>query len=249
MGAAPDVKSTALALWHDRVVSTGVRAARRDEVTTRILEIGRRHLAEEGAAALSLRAVTRDLGMVSSAVYRYVADRDDLLTLLLVDAYSELADVVDEAVAASTRSAWDTRILVAATAVRTWGLREPARYALLYGSPVPGYVAPEVTTEPGTRVIRVLVTLVEEGVQRGDIHNGSGPVGVPRALRADLARVQDELGVVMDAAVLGRAFGLWATLFGVVSLEVFGQLGNDTFTEPDLLFEQQVRLALVTLRG
>lgn len=236
-------------MWEHGAVSPGVRAARRDDIGQRILEIGRRHLSEHGAAALSLRAVARDLGMVSSAVYRYVADRDDLLTLLLVDAYAELADEVDSAVAAASRAGWDARILVAARAVRRWGLREPARYALLYGSPVPGYVAPERTTEPGTRVIRVLVALVEEGVRRGDIHDGSGPVGVPRALRADLVRVRDELGAVMDAAVLGRAVGLWATLFGVVSLEVFGQLGNDTFAEPDLLFEQQIRLALVTLRG
>jgi AcrR family transcriptional regulator len=240
------VKSTALVVWEHGVVSPGVRAARRDDIGQRILAIGRRHLSEHGAAALSLRAVARDLGMVSSAVYRYVADRDDLLTLLLVDAYAELADEVDTAVAAASRAGWDTRILVAARAVRRWGLREPARYALLYGSPVPGYVAPERTTEPGTRVIRVLVALVEEGVRRGDIHDGSGP---QRPRHADLVRVRDELGAVMDAAVLGRAVGLWATLFGVVSLEVFGQLGNDTFAEPDLLFEQQIRLALVTLRG
>ncbi len=230
-------------------MSPGARAARRDDVDQRILEIGRRHLSEQGAAALSLRAVARDLGMVSSAVYRYVANRDDLLTLLLVDAYSELADEVDAAVAGVARSGWDTRFMAAGHAVRGWGLREPARYALLYGSPVPGYAAPERTVEPGTRVIRLLVALVEEGVRRGDVRDGAGGVSVPRALRADLARVRDELGVVMDAAVLGRAFGLWATLFGVVSLEVFGQLGDDTFTEPGLLFEQQLRLALVTLKG
>jgi len=74
---------------------SGVRQVRRDDVTSRILQIGRAHLATYGAAALSLRAVTRELGMVSSAVYRYVASRDELLTLLVVDAYSDLADAVD----------------------------------------------------------------------------------------------------------------------------------------------------------
>ena len=76
-------------------MTEGARARRRDDVTRRVLEIGRRHLTEYGAAALSLRAVTRDLGMVSSAVYRYVESRDELLTLLVVDAYTELGDVVD----------------------------------------------------------------------------------------------------------------------------------------------------------
>ena len=79
------------------------RAERREDVTARILKIGLRHLAEHGAAALSLRAVTRELGMVSSAVYRYVANRDELLTLLLVEAYTDLADAVDAAVARQLR--------------------------------------------------------------------------------------------------------------------------------------------------
>lgn len=230
-------------------MSTGARAARREDVTTRILEIGRRHLTEYGAAALSLRGVTRDLGMVSSAVYRYVANRDELLTLLVVDAYTELADEVDEAVLAASRSGWEVRLLAAATAVRSWAQREPARYALLYGSPVPGYEAPERTTEPGTRVVRLLVDLVEEGVRRGDIVDGPRGVPVPRVVRADLTGLRDALGVTMDAAVAGRAVALWATLVGWVSLEVFGQFGSDPFTDPDRLFEHQIRLALAGLKG
>lgn len=230
-------------------MSTGTRAARRDDVTGRILEIGRRHLTEHGAAALSLRGVTRDLGMVSSAVYRYVANRDELLTLLVLDAYTQLADEVDAAVMAGARAGWEARILAAATAMRAWARREPARYALLYGSPVPGYEAPEQTTEPGTRVVRLLVDLVEEGVRRGDITDGPLGVPVPRVVRADLAGLRDGLGVTMDVAVVGRAVSLWAVLVGWVSLEVFGQFGPDPFADPDRLFEHQVRLALAGLKG
>jgi AcrR family transcriptional regulator len=232
------------------MTEAGVRARRRDDVTRQVLEIGRRHLAEYGAAALSLRAVTRDLGMVSSAVYRYVASRDELLTLLVVDAYTELGDVVSGRLAELPRTAWDTRVVAVCLAVREWALREPARYALLYGSPVPGYEAPgEQTTEPGTRVIRALMGLVAEGVRAGDVVDGATVVRMPRALRADLVRVRDELGMDVDPAVLGRAVQLWAVLFGAVSLEVFGQYGADTFAEPEALFEHQIRLALATLRG
>ena len=231
-------------------MTEGVRARRRDDVTRSVLEIGRRHLAQYGAAALSLRAVTRDLGMVSSAVYRYVANRDELLTLLVVDAYTELADAVDARLAEIPRAAWDTRIVAVGVEVREWALREPARYALLYGSPVPGYEAPgERTTEPGTRVIGTLVALVAEGVRVGEVVDGPTAVPVPRALRVDLSRVRAELGVDLDPAVLGRAVLLWSVLFGAVSLEVFGQYGTDTFAEPAALFEYQLRLALTTLRG
>jgi AcrR family transcriptional regulator len=231
-------------------MTEGVRARRRDDVARRVLEIGRRHLGEYGAAALSLRGVTRDLGMVSSAVYRYVGSRDELLTLLVVDAYTELGDAVDARLADSRRAAWDTRILAVCTAVRDWALREPARYALLYGSPVPGYEAPgERTTEPGTRVILALVHLVAEGVEVGDVTDGPALVPVPRPLRADLGRVTADIGVDVDPAVMARAVLLWATLFGAVSLEVFGQYGKDTFAEPGLLFEHQMRLALAVVRG
>ena len=82
----------------------GKRQESREKIEAQIIELGRRHLVTEGAAGLSLRAIARDLGMVSSAVYRYVASRDDLLTLLLVDAYSELADAVDRAACGGRRA-------------------------------------------------------------------------------------------------------------------------------------------------
>jgi AcrR family transcriptional regulator len=255
------------------------RAERREDVTARVVEIGRRHLAERGAAALSLRAVTRDLGMVSSAVYRYVANRDELLTLLLVDAYSEQADAVDAAVAEADGRPWDERLLAAALAFRAWAVQEPARYALLYGSPVPGYAAPpEITVEPGTRVVTTLLGLVADGLAAGAVVDGPGaghpdrPAGseppsseppgrsvapshsplaveVGGALATDLRRVADEVGIPAGPELLARAIHLWASLVGGVSLEVFGQYGADTFTEPSALFEHQVRLSLALLRG
>src|SRR6187200_3759804 len=91
-----------------------------------ITRIGRRHLATEGAAALSLRAVARDLGVVSSAVYRYVASRDELLTLLVVDGYDELGDAVDAALARVDRADHAGRLVAIGRAVRAWALAEPA---------------------------------------------------------------------------------------------------------------------------
>ena len=232
------------------VPSAGARQLRRDDVTAQILRIGRAHLAEHGAAALSLRAITRELGMVSSAVYRYISSRDELLTLLVVDGYTDLADAVAAAVAHSVEQAWSARILTAANAVRDWALSEPARYALLYGSPVPGYAAPaEQTTEPGTRVMRTLLTLVEEGVAVGDIVNAAAAVPLHSGLRADLATVAGELDLDVDPAVLARAVMLWSVLIGAVSLEVFGQYGQETFAEPRLLFEHQVASAVAALTG
>jgi AcrR family transcriptional regulator len=243
-------------------------------VTARILEIGRAHLAEEGAAGLSLRAVTRDLGMVSSAVYRYVANRDDLLTLLVVDAYTELADAVDAALAEldqpdeldrldrldrldelggsdAARGQVEAHVLALAGAVRAWGLAEPSRFALLYGSPVPGYDAPgEQTIGPGTRVMRRLVDVLDAGVRDGDLPVGSGPVPVPADLALDLAATRSDLAIEhADDAVVASGIFLWTAMIGAVSAEVFGQFGEDAFRARTSLFEHGIRLALTVLRG
>ena len=224
------------------------RAERRRDVTERILVIGRRHLAEHGAAALSLRAVTRELGMVSSAVYRYVDSRDELLTLLLVDAYTEQADAVDAAVTAAADEPWHERAVVAGLAFRAWAVSEPARYALLYGSPVPGYAAPaERTTEPGTRVVRTLIGILAEGVVLGEVRE-EGPVPLPEGrLAQDLQAISGETGFPGGPSTMARGVTMWATLVGATSLEVFGQYGADTFTAPEVLLEHQLRLAASTL--
>lgn len=226
------------------------RAEHRRAVEARIVEIGRRHLASEGAAGLSLRAVTRDLGMVSSAVYRYVANRDELLTLLVVDAYTELADAVDAALAEAADRTWDERVVIGGMAFREWAVADPSRYALLYGSPVPGYEAPgERTIGPGTRVIITVARLVEEGFRAGAVApDGPVPVTDDR-LATDLAQVSAETGLEAGPDVLARAMTLWAVLVGGTSLEVFGQYGKDTFTAPGALVEQQLRLVLSLLRS
>src|SRR6478609_10359339 len=87
------------------------RQRARAQTLADITTIGRQHLATEGAAALSVRAVARDLGVVSSAIYRYVRSRDDLLTLLVVDGYDELGDAVDEAEGAIARDDFRGRFL------------------------------------------------------------------------------------------------------------------------------------------
>ena len=207
-----------------------------------IVRIGRAHLATDGAAALSLRAVARDLGVVSSAVYRYVGSRDELLTLLVVDGYDELGDAVDAALAKVGRSDHAGRMVTIGRAVRSWALAEPATYALLFGSPVPGYEAPaERTTEPGTRVIRRLVEVWEDAWVAGAVAVPDETVA-PRRLGRDLARIRREMGITAPDALVARGMLAWASLFGCVSFEVFGQYGPDTFAAVDDLFERQLEL-------
>ncbi|WP_207569489.1 TetR/AcrR family transcriptional regulator [Mycolicibacterium rhodesiae] len=220
----------------------GKREDARQRIEAQIVEIGRRQLATVGAAGLSVRAIARELGMVSSAVYRYVASRDALLTLLLVDAYSDLADAVGQARVAAD-GGWRADVATIAHAIRGWALDQPAEWALLYGSPVPGYHAPaELTTGPGTRVIGMLFDAVATGVATGDIALTEHHVAQP--MSTDLIHVRDEFGFPGDDALVIRCTAIWAMLIGAVSLEVFGQYGTDTFTDPRALFDEQLHLAI-----
>ena len=214
----------------------------RVQTMNEIVRIGRHHLATEGAAALSLRAVARDLGVVSSAVYRYVKSRDELLTLLLVDGYDELGDAVDAAVADVAADDYVGRQAAIGRAVRAWGLAEPATYALLFGSPVPGYEAPaERTMGPGTRVVRALVTLWSEAYAAGRFAPPTLEVTSP-GLAAAFDQVRDELGVPLPGGVLAAGVFGWAALFGCVSFEIFGQYGSDALGDPAALFEHHLDL-------
>lgn len=212
-----------------------------------IVRIGRAHLATDGAAALSLRAVARDLGVVSSAVYRYVGSRDELLTLLVVDGYDELGDAVDASLAKVDRSDHAGRMTAIGRAVRTWALSEPATYALLFGSPVPGYEAPaERTTGPGTRVIGRLVEVWEDAWLADAVDLPEETVA-PRRLSRDLARLRRELGITAPDALVARGMLAWAALFGCISFELFGQYGADAFAEPKDLFEHHLRVLVETV--
>lgn len=207
-----------------------------------ITRIGRSHLATDGAASLSLRAVARDLGVVSSAVYRYVKSRDELLTLLVVDAYTELGDAVDAAVNEVPADNFPEQFKAVGRTVRTWGLAESSRYALLFGSPVPGYHAPaDRTTGPGTRVIMALVSIFAAASAAGAV-TARVDFPVPASLRRDFEVIRTETGTQIPDAVLGRGLATWASLFGVVSFDVFDQYGSDTFTDRDEVFEYQLGL-------
>lgn len=216
------------------------RTRARAQTLADITRIGREHLAADGAAALSLRAVARDLGVVSSAVYRYVASRDELLTLLVVDGYTELGDTVDAAVDAAEGPR--EKFLALGRTVRQWGLREPARYALLFGSPVPGYHAPaEQTTGPGTRVITTLVGVLHSAwnVRRPEVAPDLPGLA---SLHDSFEEIRVQMDLDQSDELIALGVMVWASLFGAISFDVFDQYGATTFANRDDLFEYQLGL-------
>jgi AcrR family transcriptional regulator len=199
------------------------RAIARAELTSAILERAREQLAQVGPAALSVRQIARDLEMASSAVYRYFPSRDALLTALIVEGYDDLGEAVESADAdVARRDRVDQRWRAVSHAVRDWALAQPHRYALLYGSPVPGYAAPDDTVPAATRVTFALLTIVRDAEQAGRTPRDSRPVS--RAEHAALANVRTFLDPGLSDPMAVRAMVAWAALFGHVSLELFGHM-------------------------
>jgi AcrR family transcriptional regulator len=201
------------------------RARAHAEVRGEILATARSHLAVAGASGLSLRAVARELGMVSSAVYRYVASRDELLTALIVEAYDSLGERAEQAVRRTAGSPPLDRWREATRAIREWAIERPHEYALLYGSPVPGYAAPPDTVVPGTRVSLALVAVVRDAGSAGLVRRTAdgAAISVSNATRDALARLRAVGELDLDDGVLLGVLLAWTQLFGLLSFELFGQ--------------------------
>lgn len=193
------------------------RERARAELTREIKGEARRQLAEVGALGLSLRAVARELGMVSSALYRYFSSREQLLTALIVDAYNaigEAAEAADDA-KASALERWEAIW----HAVRAWAKAHPHEYALIYGSPIPGYQAPQDTVTPAGRVALALVAVLRDADTSVETEAGE----VASELRAQLTAVAEVLQVNLGPETASRLVMAWTQLFGMISFELFGQ--------------------------
>ena len=214
---------------------TTARERARAELTAEITDLARAQLATVGAAGLSLRAVARELGMASSAVYRYFPSRDELLTRLIIDGYDAVGAAAEQAddPAAPPAERW----LAVCRAVRRWALDHPHEHALLYGSPVPGYAAPRETVPAAIRVGAVLGRVLGAAARAGLLPDASA-----RPLRTVSAASTEVLGgdhPALDDAVRTRALLAWSSLFGLVSFELFGHF-TGAVTDAERFFDDAV---------
>ena len=212
----------------------------RAELMGEIAEIARRQLAEDGAAGLSLRAVAREMGMASSAIYRYYASRDDLLTALIIDGYNAVGEAVERAEAARDRADLMGRWLAVCHAVRDWALARPHEYALLYGSPVPGYSAPEDTIAPAMRDAAVFGRIVSDAHRAGVLDPPGGYPPPPASFAADAVVIREAVLPEVPDDVVARAVTAWPGLFGTVGFELFGQFDN-VITDRAATFDYAMR--------
>ena len=227
-----------------RSVPRTARERARAEITTEILDAARGYLATDGAPALSLRAIARDLGMASSALYRYFKSRDELLTKLIIDAYDSLGATTEVREATIDRNDLAGRFTAICNAVRAWALAHPNEYALIYGSPVPGYVAPADTVPPATRVTALLLRIIVDAATAGPGSTADSQDAEAQTVAAALAPIRSHLPPQVSAPLVQRALMVWTGLFGVVSFELYGQLHEVVGEDPgdrDAFFAECIR--------
>lgn len=213
----------------------GLRQRRRDELVEQVVAIAMRHLGEQGAAQLSLRAVAREIGIAPSALYRYFPSRDDLLTTLIARTFVEIDQVLHAAAGRALAdhpgdplTAWiDTTL-----AYRSWVTAHREGFALVYGTPIPGYSAPEeATRQVGSRAGEALFRPLVAALQLGLVDLAavqSHAEAMSPEMRAYMARRGRERGIELPedltAGLISLGFGAWAKLQGLLAMEVFGHL-------------------------
>jgi AcrR family transcriptional regulator len=202
----------------------------RAQVREEVKRHAREQIAEAGASALSLNAIAKRMGMSGPALYRYFANRDELITDLVTDAYRSLA----LALRAPAEAGADLPALAAA--LRQWALADPQRYFLLYGTPVPGYHAPSETTAIATSI---MTTLLDAAVLHQTPAVDPGPADA--RLYTHLAHHHEWAGDhPAPSHALRRALVFWTRLHGALSLELAGHFTGMEL-DAELLYDSEAQ--------
>ncbi|NBE52205.1 TetR/AcrR family transcriptional regulator [Streptomyces boluensis] len=218
----------------------GRRARLRAETTAEIKEVALELMASGGPGAITLRAIAREMGMTANAIYGYFATRDDLVTTLINDVYTSLADTVDAAWDAAPAVDPAARIQAWACAFRDWALANPEGFRLIYGDPVPGYRIPEGGAAPDAahRLCTGITALAAAAWPHAELQHADGDFTWSDFDPGLLDKVRPAFPELPPAAV-ALAMRIWSRLHGLVSLEIYGHLQTQTLS-PEKLFREEL---------
>jgi len=207
-----------------------------------VLAAARTHLTAHGPAGFSLRAVAGRLGLAPNSVYHYYPSIDELITALLIDAHTRLAEAVWAGTAGldgdpadvlpdtlSARRAvpdagrWLDRFLGACSAYRSWAVAHRTDYDLIFGKPLPDYVAPaDRTAELPLRTFRAGLATVAGADRAGALRPPPRYRDPPRAVADQMVRNAAAIGPLVSPTAYFVMTLAWSRLHGMVQLENHG---------------------------
>ena len=218
------------------------RTATRDE----ILATAWRQIGETGAAALSIRAIAREMELTAPALYRYYKDRDALVTALLIDAFTSFAEALESGRDACTAGDHVGRFRAIGRAYFQWAADNPQRYQLLFGTPIPGY---QFATEVGPAAQRgflVLQGALGEAQIAGKLNGKVAARPLPAKLKARYAALR-KAGMPYAEAVTQLALSVWAMMHGLTSLHLYNYLSGFVQGEVTTFVDFEIEKMIETL--
>lgn len=180
-------------------------------------------IAGQGVVSLSLRAIAREMGITAPGLYRYYQSRDDLVTALIIDAFNSFSDALDIAKDACKPDDHVARFRAICRAYFQWAMANPQKYALLFGTPVPGYVLGEQAGPAAQRGFLILQGVIGEAYVAGKIKDEAASIRMPAALKAQYAALK-KYGMPYVPVVTHLALSAWSMIHGMTSLYLYGYL-------------------------
>lgn len=203
---------------------------------------------EHGTAGLSIRAISRELNISAPAIYHYFRNLDELTTALIIDAFKAYAQAMWDARAAALAEqvAPAEQFLRLAEAGWRWAIENPIRFQLIYGNPIPGYVAPSEVITPLAQAVGLAgMEATLEILRRGD-------VVIPADMREIGPGVREQyilkLGTDDEQHLIAYQLinTAWTTIFGLAMLQINGHL-SPVVGDSESFFRQQIRFLLRNL--
>ncbi|GGL79696.1 TetR family transcriptional regulator [Streptomyces fumigatiscleroticus] len=204
----------------------------------------RRLLEKLGAQGLSLDAVAHGSGLAVTEVQAVFPHRDDLLTALVIDAYNASAAAMEQAdrAAVDAGAPAGARLLAVTRALRQWSFDHPAEFALIYGSPVPDYHAPQETVPPASRTPAVLAGIVRSALQAGELTPPRRALPGPPLIRPEAEALFGGVPEAPFTDIIERGIVLWSNLIGLLVFQVFNRT-HDSVRDESAFFDFAVAVA------
>ncbi len=196
-----------------------------ENLRNQIKAIARKQMAEDGTTSIGLRSIAREMSMTAPAIYHYFPKLDDLITALILDAFNGLGEAVEAADASQLPDDYYARLIAVLRAYREWALTNPTDFQLIYGNPIPGYKAPgEITIPAASRPFNVVMRILREALQKGQVTPPSEYQHLPSTISAYLPEMIAQQGYDVPASIAYIGVVGWTRIHGIVMLELFNHI-------------------------
>jgi AcrR family transcriptional regulator len=220
------------------------KETRHDSTRDEIMATAWKQIGEQGAAALSLRGIAREMDLTAPALYYYFKDRDALVTALLVDAFNSFGQALEAGRNSCAADDHIGRFRALNKAYFNWGMKYPQRYTLLFGTPVQGYMLAAEVGPAAQSSFLVLQGVVGEAYTAGKISKNIATPELPTTLMSQYGALS-KLGMPYSGIVTHLALSAWSKIHGMTSLYLDqylnGFLANQVETFVDVEIENMIR--------